>query len=68
MFKLITRDNVELRTQLHQMDAEGLEDEEPSIFEIIEFLSIEGYYAFDIEIGFDDMMQLWYWTCSLRLI
>lgn len=62
---MINRDNVEIRTQLHQMDAEGLQDEEPNVDEIISFMTNEGYIIHDIDIGFDSVMQLWYWTCTI---
>ena len=62
----INRRDVEIRTQAHLMDAEGLQDAEPQEAEIIEFLKNEGWVASNVDIGFDNVMHLWAWTADIK--
>ena len=55
----INRNDVELKTQAHQMQAEGLQDDQPTIPEIIKFIRNEGYEVLTIDIEFDKLMHLW---------
>ena len=62
----IYRQDVELKTQAHQMQAEGLQDDEPAVLEIIDFLHNEGFNASNIDISFDNVMQMWTWLADLE--
>jgi len=61
----INRRDVEVRSQAHLMDAEGMQPTQPQESEIIEILKNEGWIATNIDIDFDDVMQLWTWTADI---
>jgi hypothetical protein len=50
------------------MDAEGLQYNKPLESEIIELLNNEGFEALNIDIGYDSLMKLWYWTADIKEI
>lgn len=65
MFK---SEDVEIRTQMHLMDAEGCHDEKPTKQEIIQYLESKGFSPFsDIEIWLDSMQSLWRWICNIKV-
>lgn len=65
---MINRDNTEIRNHAHLMDAEGLEDSQPTEVEIAQFLRDEGWEATNIDIGFDNIMGMWSWSCDIDFI
>jgi hypothetical protein len=60
------RKNIEIRTQSHQMDAEGMHEFKPSKQQIVQFLNKEGYNASNIDIGFDSSQKFWRWTADIK--
>ena len=63
---IVTRENTEIRTQSHLMDAEGTADTKPTKSEIEFLLSKEGYSTKDIKIWFDNMQGFWRWNCTIE--
>lgn len=63
---MVTRENTEIRTHAHLMDAEGTADTKPMKSEIEFLLSKEDYNAKDIEIWFDNMQGFWRWNCEIE--
>ena len=49
------------------MYAEGMETDKPTMVDIINFLTREGYIASDIDINFDNQMQMYRWTANIKL-
>ena len=64
----MNREEVEIRTQAHQMDAEGAHDEKPNSEEIKTLIESEGFRYRNLEIWFDDLQKLWRWSCDIHRI
>lgn len=62
----VTRENTEIRDQVHEMWAEGTGDIEPVTTDIETLLNNEGYQASNIEIWYDDMQGFWRWNCNIK--
>jgi len=62
------RENIEIRDQVHLMDAEGCHDNEPNTDDIRAHLEAEGFHARTIEVWFDDLQKLWRWRCGISRI
>jgi hypothetical protein len=64
---MLKSEDVEIRTQVHLMDAEGCHDEKPTKQEIIQYLESKGFSpSSDIEIWLDSMQSLWRWICNIK--
>lgn len=63
----INKQNTEILNQAHQMYAEGMETDKPTMVDIINFLTREGYIASDIDINFDNQLQMYRWTANIKL-
>lgn len=63
---MIKRRNVEMYTQAHQMYAEGDCEQSTTKHEIYYFILNEGYIASNIELWFDEMMQVHKFYCDLK--
>jgi len=63
--KTIIRENTEIRTQFHLMDAGGTADVEPIESEIKALLIKDNYNANSIKIWWDEMQGLWRWWCKI---
>ncbi len=62
---MIKRESWQLEDQQHKMWAEGLQDEKPTKMEIDIAINEEGYFAYEIDISFDDMLQCWGWIAKI---
>jgi len=65
---MLNRNEVEIRTQLHLMDAEGLHNEKPTVEEITELLKKENFIPTSLEIWHDNIMNLWAWSTDIKEI
>lgn len=63
---MLDRNNVEIRAQVHQMDAEGCHVNEPTEAEIDELLNAEGFEATSIDIWLDTAQGLWRWFLNIE--
>lgn len=57
--------NVEIRSQKHEMWAEGSFDEEPSVKEIKKYLESRGYTSSQIDVWYDKFQGLWKFDCNI---
>ena len=62
---MISRSDIEIKDQPHQMWAEGCHDDKPSSEEIISILNVEGFESKGIEIWEDTLQCLWRWHCEI---
>ena len=64
----IERKDVEIRNQVHLMDAEGCHNDEPTEIEIKDLLIESGYNGTEIDIWKDDVQGLWRSNCIIEVI
>lgn len=57
--------DLEIRTQIHLMDAEGCTDDKPNLFEIMEYMNYLGWQVKNMDYWFDGSQGFWRWTCDL---
>ncbi len=62
------RDDVEIRDQIHLMDAEGRQADEPSETEIKAVIEGEGFLAKNVRKQFDELQNDWAWSCDIQKI
>jgi len=61
----LDRNNTEVRSQKHLMDAEGTSDKKPTALAVQILLSKEGWCCSEIDIWFDTMQGFWRWSCEI---
>ena len=64
----MNREEVEIRTQTHLMDAEGAHNYKPDSEDIKTLIEREGFRCRNLEIWFDDFQNLWRWNCDISRI
>jgi len=64
--KKLTLENTEIRSQPHEMSAEGISDELATIWEIEEILNTHGYTGDYFAAWFDRMQGFYRWNCEIK--
>ncbi len=59
-------EETEIRSQAHEMLAEGTSDVEPLKEDIEALLKSKGWEAYDIEASYDSMQGFWRWDCNIK--
>lgn len=58
--------NTEIRSQAHEMWAEGAEDDPCDARDIEELLNEHGYTGNMFDMFFDGMQSVWRWSCEIK--
>jgi len=58
-------ENSLVRTEPHEMHAEGLCSEQPSKDSVFYYIASKGYASTNIDVWYDDYQKVWRWTCDI---
>lgn len=62
----IKGEDFEIFDQAYMMYAEGCQYDKPTEVDVSLAVSHAYYYAYNIEIFFDDLQKFWRWTCDIK--